>query len=426
MANVAIHVEGLSKSYQLGQRRGYDTLRDSIAGAAGSLFRGERGESQRKTIWALNEVSFEVQAGEVLGVIGRNGAGKTTLLKILSRITEPTRGLADIHGRLGSLLEVGTGFHPELTGRENISLNGAILGMRRTEITRKFDDIVEFAGVEAFIDTPVKRYSSGMYVRLAFSVAAHLEPEVLLVDEVLAVGDADFQKRCLGKMQEIGKAGRTVLFVSHSMPTVARLCDRVLLMEGGRLVADGATPGVIARYLRSEEGARSRRVWPDPAVAPGDDVARLRSVRVIDEDTAETESVDMRASVGIEFAFDVLRAERALTPLISVTNDQGVHVFNALDPSERWRGEVLPGSYLSTAWIPPHLLNEGTHVVSVFVNAISSGAMTKHAVEPDAVSFQVVNRSEEPSAKGSFVQAWGGAVSPLLNWETVASERSDG
>jgi lipopolysaccharide transport system ATP-binding protein len=253
MNQIAISVEGLSKRYRIksAQER-HDTLRDQIMA---TLRRGGSRRTERtagtEDVWAVKDVSFEVKKGDVLGIIGRNGAGKTTLLKILSRITEPTEGRAIMHGRVGSLLEVGTGFHPELSGRENIYLNAAILGMTRKEIERKFDEIVDFAGVQKFIDTPVKRYSSGMYVRLAFAVAAHLEPEILVVDEVLAVGDATFQKKCLGKMNAIAKGGRTVLFVSHNMPAVSSLCDRVVWLDDGRLREQGPTAAVISSYLHS-------------------------------------------------------------------------------------------------------------------------------------------------------------------------------
>src|SRR5712692_7722218 len=237
MTDVAVRVEGLSKLYQLGRKRERPA---SFAARAGGALRSAVGRrSPRPSIWALKDVSFEVHEGEVLGIIGRNGAGKSTLLKILSRLSEPTRGRAIVNGRLGSLLEVGTGFHSQLTGRENVYMNGAILGMRRGELDRKFDQIVEFAGVEAFLDTPVKYYSSGMYVRLAFAVAAHLEPDILVVDEVLAVGDIAFQRKCLGKLGEVASEGRTVLFVSHNMPTIKSLCTRAILIDGGRLVQDG-------------------------------------------------------------------------------------------------------------------------------------------------------------------------------------------
>ncbi|HET6646993.1 MAG TPA: ABC transporter ATP-binding protein, partial [Pyrinomonadaceae bacterium] len=266
MTDIAIRCEGLSKQYRIGERESYKALRDVITDAAAAPFRRLRSavrngnghlssirnpKSEIQDFWALDDVSFEVKRGEVVGIIGRNGAGKSTLLKILSRITKPTRGEAQIHGRVGSLLEVGTGFHPELTGRENIYLNAAILGMRKTEVERKFDEIIAFAEVEKFIDTPVKRYSSGMYVRLAFAVAAHLEPEILLVDEVLAVGDAQFQKKCLGKIGEVAQGGRTVLFVSHNMGAIRNLCSRGIWLEEGRIVDQGPALQIIDQYLRS-------------------------------------------------------------------------------------------------------------------------------------------------------------------------------
>jgi len=263
VTDFAIRVEHLGKRYRIGERERYRALRDTLADAVKAPLRRLRSPRTAhvvdNTIWALRDVSLEVAPGEVLGVIGHNGAGKSTLLKILSRITEPTEGRAEVRGRVGSLLEVGTGFHPELTGRENIYLNGAILGMKHAEITRRFDEMVAFAGVERFIDTPVKRYSSGMYLRLAFAVAAHLEPEILLVDEVLAVGDAAFQKKCLGRMSDVAREGRTVLFVSHNLPSIENLCQRVVVVDGGRLVMQGDPVTCIAAYL----GARTE---PKPAV----------------------------------------------------------------------------------------------------------------------------------------------------------------
>jgi lipopolysaccharide transport system ATP-binding protein len=254
MSDIAIRVEHLSKRYRIGRaQRRHDTLRDALSDALDGLLHPSRGRAERlETIWALRDVSFEVRRGEVVGIIGRNGAGKSTLLKILSRITEPTEGRAEIHGRVGSLLEVGTGFHPELSGRENIYLNGAILGMKRTEIARRFDEIVAFAEIEPFLDTPVKRYSSGMYVRLAFAVAAHLEPEILLVDEVLAVGDAGFQRKCLGKMGDVAGQGRTVLFVSHNMAAVTALCGRAMLLSRGQTEFCGEADQAVARYMAPE------------------------------------------------------------------------------------------------------------------------------------------------------------------------------
>jgi lipopolysaccharide transport system ATP-binding protein len=422
MADFAIRAVGLSKQYRIGQLlRRHDTLRDQISSAAKALVHGDLKRTPPEMIWALEDVSFEIDQGEIVGIIGRNGAGKTTLLRLLSRISEPTAGYADVRGRLRSLLEVGTGFHGELTGRENIYLNGAILGRRRTEVNRKFDEIVEFSGVEKFLDTPLKRYSSGMYVRLAFAVAAHLEPEILIVDEVLAVGDAAFQKRCLGKMETIGRSGRTVVFVSHSMPTVTRLCSRAILLDGGHVVADGPTESIVARYLQADLGTTARREWPEPGSRPGDDVARLRSVTVVGADGQPVEAADLREPVGIELAFDVISQREPITPMIAVYNEQGVHAFNALDPDPRWERPQPPGRYRSCAWIPGNLLNEGSYIVSVFLNTVGHGKTVKHVAATEIVSFQVADLGAGPSAKGTFGQPWGGVISPLLEW-TIDTE----
>jgi lipopolysaccharide transport system ATP-binding protein len=428
MSSDAIRVERLGKRYRLGAARGaftYGSLRDTIADASAEWLQRLRGAAldgrrMPPTLWALRNVSFGVAPGEVVGIIGRNGAGKSTLLKILSRITKPTEGAVEFRGRLGSLLEVGTGFHPELTGRDNIYLNGAILGMRRHEIQRKFDDIVEFSGVSAFIDTPVKRYSSGMYVRLAFAVAAHLEPEILVVDEVLAVGDAAFQKQCLGKMQEVSRTGRTILFVSHNMPAVTRLCPRALLLADGCIVEDGPSEAVVARYLRAELGTQARRAWaPDDPAAPGNDWVRLRAVRVVDEHGETAESIDIRRRVGIETTFDVRRREQPFVPGIVLANEQGGAVFSAIDTDPRWREAADPGSYTSTAWIPGNLLNEGTMIVSVALGTYASGGKTvRQATANDVVAFHVVDTGEGGSARGDYPGTWSAPVRPLLDWST--------
>jgi len=410
----AVAAEGLSKRYRIGElQAAYGTLRDSISAAARRLGRPHR--DHRKEIWALRDVSFEVPEGQVLGIVGRNGAGKTTLLKILTRITTPTEGRAEIRGRVGSLLEVGTGFHPELTGRENVFLNGAVLGMKRREIARKLPDIVEFSGIEQFMDTPVKRYSSGMYVRLAFAVAAHLEPEILLVDEVLAVGDAEFQRRCLGRMEEIGRSGRTVLFVSHNMQAIAQLCDRAVWLEQGRVVGDGSSSEVVARYLQSGYGSGSRWQPPDPERAPGNDLVRLRSVRVV-QDGEEAAAVDVRRPVGIEIGFRVLGRGRPLFPKIKLVDGQGDVVFNAMDTSPRWREPAPPGDYLSTAWIPANLLNEGFVTVHVAVCSLAAPKLHHHLNVYDAVGFHVQDPGEGDSARGLFTGQWKGVVRPLLEW----------
>ena len=422
MSSEAVRVEALGKQYRLGAPRGmftYGSLRDALTQFAARPFRGRDGQGPGQLLWALRDVSFSVAPGEVVGIIGPNGAGKSTLLKILSRITKPTEGYAELRGRLGSLLEVGTGFHPELTGRDNIYLNGAILGMRRDEIRRKFDDIVEFSGVREFIETPVKRYSSGMYVRLAFAVAAHLEPEILVVDEVLAVGDAAFQKQCLGKMEEVSRTGRTILFVSHNMTAITRLCTRAVLLSKGRVVEDGPSDRVVARYLSSELGTQARREWDaaDPA-APGNDWVRLRSVRVVDQERATVDSIDVRRPVGVEITFDVRQRGQPFVPGIVLVNDQGSAVFSAMDTSTSWREPRDPGSYTSTAWIPGNLLNEGMIVVSVALGTHGPGGkMERQAVANEVVAFQVIDAGEGGTARGDYAGTWVQPVRPLLTWD---------
>jgi lipopolysaccharide transport system ATP-binding protein len=416
---VAIEAHGLSKRYQIGQlQAAYGTLRESMTRTAKRLVGAEHAH-ERQEIWALRDVSFQVRTGEVLGVIGRNGAGKSTLLKVLTRITSPTEGRALIRGRVGSLLEVGTGFHPELTGRENIFLNGSILGMKRREIQQKLDEIIEFSGVEKFIDTPVKRYSSGMYVRLAFSVAAHLEPEILVVDEVLAVGDAEFQQRCLGRMEDLSGTGRTVLFVSHNMHAINQLCDRAILLEGGTISMDGDPAEVVTRYLQSTHGTGSHWVWPDVETAPGDELVRLRSVRVVDEDGDTADTVDVRRPVGIEITFRVLKHGHPVFPKIKLRDRQGEIAFNAIDTDPRWLEPAAPGEYASTAWIAGNLLNEGLSSVDVAICSLLFPKLHQRAAWYDAVSFHVHDPGEGDSARGPFQGQLRGVVRPLLDWTTA-------
>ncbi len=417
----AITIEGVGKRYRLGAHRAaYGTLRDAIANAVRHTPAAERAPRE---VWALRDVSLSIEEGEVVGLIGRNGAGKSTLLRILTRITAPTEGRAVIKGRIGSLLEVGTGFHPELTGRENIFLNGSILGMRRREIADKLDDIVEFAGVENFIDTPVKRYSSGMYVRLAFAVAAHLEPEILLVDEVLSVGDAEFQKRCLGRMEDMSQSGRTVVFVSHNMHTITQLCERVVLLEQGGVVADGDASEIVASYLQEHAGAGScwRAIETDPAQSDGS--VRLESVRAIHRDGTRADIVDIRTPVGIELTFTVLEGASPLVPKIKVVDGRGQVAFNAIDTHPRWHSETAPGEYTTTAWIPGNLLAEGLMLVDASVVAVGTTRFHHHAGKPEAISFHVQDHGEGDSARGLFLGQWKGAVRPLLEWETHVSSR---
>ena len=313
MSDLAIHVEGLSKSFRLGHRLTYHRFSEFLENIAKNVTRLPKrflksGEAETPisagSFMALDEISFDVKKGEVFGIIGRNGAGKSTLLKLLARIMRPTRGRIEIRGRVGSLLEVGTGFHPELTGRENIFLNGAVLGMTRREILKKFDEIVEFSEVERFLDTAVKYYSSGMYVRLAFAVAAHLEPEILIVDEVLAVGDGAFQQKCMGKMGASSREGKTVLIVSHSLPVITNLCQRAILLEGGKIVAMGPPADVVRKYLSEVRSASGEVVWETPEAAPGTELVRMHAVRVFQEGLdGPTADIDISREVSIQISY---------------------------------------------------------------------------------------------------------------------------
>jgi lipopolysaccharide transport system ATP-binding protein len=427
MNDIAIQVEKISKKFHLGRKhKKHKTLRDTLADTftapirrAGKLLRGKPAGAAEldETIWALRDISFEIKQGEAVGIIGRNGAGKSTLLKVLSRITDPTEGFVTIHGRIGSLLEVGTGFHQELTGRENIFLNGAILGMKKIEIKRQFDEIVAFAEVEKFIDTPVKHYSSGMYLRLAFAVAAHLEPEILIVDEVLAVGDSRFQKKCLNKMEDVGKKGRTVLFVSHNMSAVTRLCQRAILLDGGRLLKDGPSHQVVAAHMHSGLGTTAVREWLDVAKAPGGEVARLLAVRVRTEDDQISDNVNISKSVAIEMEYEVLKSGYVLLPFYHFFNDEGVNVFQAHDTDPAWKSRPRPaGRYVSTVWIPGNFLSDGILFVSAGVATLNPVIPQFH--ERDAVAFQVSDSLESGLARGDWAGNMGGLVRPLFEWNT--------
>ena len=414
-----IEVNNLAKQYRIGAiRPPYQTLRESLLNAVRIPFRRQGGSRSRtETIWALNDASFQVEPGEAVGIIGRNGAGKSTLLKILSRITEPTSGNAKIYGRVASLLEVGTGFHPELTGRENIFLNGAILGMKRAEIARKFDEIVAFSEVEKFIDTPVKWYSSGMYLRLAFSVAAHLDPEILIIDEVLAVGDARFQSKCINKMQDVGKKGRAVLFVSHNTSAIARLCSRAICLEQGRVIADGPASRIVSSYLSIGLGTTPERTWNDTNTAPGDSIVRLSAVRVRSEDGLVTSALDIRRPVRLEMEYEVLEPGHVLVPNYQVFNEEGLHVFAARERDPEWDGRIRPvGRYVTTAWIPGNFLAEGTFLVGAAISTMNP--VVVHCHERQAVAFQVIDSMEGDSARGDYGGPMLGVVRPILRWLT--------
>jgi lipopolysaccharide transport system ATP-binding protein len=420
---VAVRIEGVGKRYRIGALHpGYATLREMLGDALAAPFRRLRGDDSRRseTIWALRDVNMEVRRGDLVGVIGHNGAGKSTLLKILSRITRPSAGSVEITGRVGSLLEVGTGFHPDLTGRENIYLNGAILGMRRVEIRKKFDEIVAFSELEKFVETPVKFYSSGMYVRLAFSVAAHLEPEILIMDEVLAVGDAAFQQKCLDKMRDIRLQGRTIFFVSHDLSAVTRLCKRVVLLEGGRVTAEGQPQEVVNRYLNSSWKAGAERAWGEGLDAPGNNVVRLRRVRVRDEQGGTASAFDVRRPVYIEVTYDVLEEGHALVPVVELYNEEGALVFSTHDAGGEWRRRARTrGRYTSAVRIPGNLLAEGSLIAHVSVMSHFPSTIL-HAREANAVAFQIVDEPGGASARGDYVGPMPGVVRPLLEWTTRA------
>lgn len=419
MSEVAIHVEQLSKRYRIGaSRNGSRTLREQIVESfaapvrrLGSVFRGNSTFVGEESIWALKDVSFDVKRGEVVGIIGRNGSGKSTLLKLLSRITEPTLGYAETHGRVASLLEVGTGFHPELTGRENIYLNSAILGMRRTEIVRRFDEIVAFAEVEKFIDTPVKHYSSGMYLRLAFSVAAHLEPEILLVDEVLAVGDAAFQRKCLGKMGEVARQGRTILFVSHNMGAVSRLCSRAVLLNDGRVLAQGPTQDVTRRYLTSSL-AETRKCEVHIEERP-DLSFQIISVAVTNAEGDLLSRAGLWDSTLIRVSYLVKRRLHGSNLAVWVSRD-GNTIFESFDTdlSPDQFAERAPGYYRAVIPVPTGLLPVGTYTVSLATGLTSVGVIDAHR---DVLSFEVVADDEDVTHKS---YSRGGMVMAKLAWKT--------
>lgn len=420
MGDYSIRVENLGKRYKIGENLiEYQTLRDSIAGIFKPNTKTDIVQTG-KSIWALKDVSFDVKQGEVLGIIGKNGAGKSTLLKILSRVTEPTEGVVEINGRVGSLLEVGTGFHPELTGRENIYLNGAILGMKRHEINQKFDKIVEFSEVADFIDTPVKRYSSGMYLRLAFAVAAHLEPEILVVDEVLAVGDAEFQRKCIGKMSDVSKEGRTVLFVSHNMSAILRLTEESLVIDHGKLIKRAPSTDAVDFYLSrglSQEGQRS---WTDEDFSGSDPDFRPLSIKLLNPTGQVSDSLRSVEPIVIEISYRIKRDITGLRVGIYLLTPRGEYVLTSFDTDNTDTYEKLttrkPGMYTSRCTIPANLLNEGRYVVGVNASVFR---IKRYFHDEQALSFSV-------DGSGAPGKQWPeprlGTVRPLLDWEIEGIE----
>ncbi len=423
MSSVIIHGEGLGKRYNRGALQQIGLLRDHLGRMLRSplsIFRRPKEES----FWALANVSLEVREGEVLGLIGSNGAGKTTLLKILSRIIKPTTGWAEIRGRVGSLLEVGTGFHPELTGRENTFLSGAILGMGKSEIRRKFDEIVAFAEIEQFIDTPVKHYSSGMYVRLAFAVAAHLEPEILLVDEVLAVGDVSFQKKCLGKMGDVSRQGRTIVLVSHNMTAIRSLSHRVVWLECGAIRQDGAATSVISAYLSRYVKPRTEHFWPEPANAPGNDVVRIRKINVRADGPTEGDQgadlITVRTPLVLEFEYWNLQPGVRLSLSIHIYDEEGTRAFCSFPPyDDVWDSQSFPaGLFRSRCYIPGDLLNAGTYRVHLLV--IRDRSYEVFGMEDGFVFDVQDSRSDDVKWYGKIL----GVVRPALKWRTELLQKA--
>jgi lipopolysaccharide transport system ATP-binding protein len=428
MSDLAIRVENLGKEYRIGgqaepTRIQYNTLRDTITdGFTWPLrqirrrFSGDAGLQQPDNqIWALRDISFDVLEGNVLGIIGRNGAGKSTLLKILSRVTEPSEGYAEIHGRVGALLEVGTGFHPELTGRENIYLNGAILGMKRAEIESRFDEIVDFSGVARFIDTPVKRFSSGMYLRLAFSVAAHLEPEILVVDEVLAVGDAEFQRKCLGKMSDVAAEGRTVLFVSHNMSAILRLTQETIVLERGALAMRAPTPEAVDYYLTSGFSQSGERAWKEDEIPANARPFCPIALRVCDEQGTVTNNLRSTERIALEVEYSLSEPISGLRVGIYLMTSRGEYVLTSFDTDEPGLFERFStrkvGRFLSRCEIPPDFLNEGSYVIGINASAYR---IKRYFMDDRALTFTV-------DGAGSPGTQWPerrlGPVRPRLNWE---------
>lgn len=424
MGDTAIRAVDVSKRYYIGGRQDkYKTLRDTLTKSftapfhrAAQLLRGQVSgvSGLYEELWALKDVSFEIKHGEVVGIIGRNGAGKSTLLKILSRITEPTTGYIDVYGRVGSLLEVGTGFHPELTGRENIYLNGAILGMKKNEIDRKFDEIVAFAEVDKFIDTPVKHYSSGMGLRLGFAVAAHLETEILVVDEVLAVGDAAFQKKCLGKMSDVASQGRTVLFVSHNMGAMRTLCSSAIFLEQGRLVVKGSSGSVISEYLHGTRQREAEHIWKNMDLAPGNASLRLKRVAIHNHLNENTVDIDISEPFHIEIEYTVLKQGIRTGATIVLKTEDGTIVFSSISNRDHcWHGRARPeGTYRSTCSIPSHLLNEGRYYISIILWQEDYRLSVQ---EDDILQIQL---HDSGHTRNGYFGGWSGLVRPMLDWTT--------
>ena len=410
----AIEIRNLGKQYKLAASEPYLALRDIISGTVKNIFRPR--QSQDDKFWALRNIDLDIQPGERVGIIGRNGAGKSTLLKIISRIIPPTTGEATIRGRVGSLLEVGTGFHPELTGRENIYLNGSILGLKKAEINRQLDAIIDFSGVSKFIDTPLKHSSSGMQMRLAFAVASHLESEILLIDEVLAVGDFAFQQKCLHKMEEVSKGqGRTVLFVSHNMDSIRKFCSACILLHEGKLIANGDTGTIINQYVSSHLQTKSVWEWVSPKIS-SDQTVRLHKIWLHKEDMTLIDRFDTTEKIGISATYEVQSEKANFTHGLNIFNQEQVHLFSSHDlEGIEQNFKKLKGRYQVTVWIPGHLLPEGLFDVGFALMNPTPLDILIH--EEQILTFEVYTDFSKKSARGQYSEHFPGIVRPLLNWE---------
>jgi len=410
----AVEISQLGKKYRIKKTERYLALRDAISDSVRNIFK--RNSADKSDFWALRNINLTIEPGERLGIIGKNGAGKSTLLKLLSRVTFPTTGEVIIRGRLASLLEVGTGFHPELTGRENIYLNGSILGLKKTEIERQFDAIVDFSGVEPFLETPLKNYSSGMQLRLAFAVAAHLEPEILLIDEVLAVGDMEFQKKCLGKMEEVSKQqGRTILFVSHNMSYISSLCTKGVLLTNGQMAASGDVSEVINTYIADISNRSASQSWKENE-QPGNDVVRLHSVGLVNSSMKTTENFKVTEDIGVEMIYEVMKDNEVLWLGHNIHNEQGINIFDTHSVgTDYYRQPHRKGKYSSVVWIPRDLLNPGIFFISSAIfNHLKN---TIHLHERDVLMFTVHEVFDQETARGLSGGDFPGVVRPLLKWQ---------
>lgn len=426
MSEIILKAENISKQYRLGQigtgtishdlNRWWSKVRgkeDPFLKVGETNDRSTKGESDY--IWALKDINFEVKRGEILGIIGKNGAGKSTLLKILSRVTSPTTGEIKTKGRIASLLEVGTGFHPEMTGRENIYLNGAILGMTKAEIRSKIDEIIEFSGCERYVDTPVKRYSSGMTVRLAFAVAAHLEPDILVVDEVLAVGDAEFQKKAIGKMQDISKGeGRTVLFVSHNMDSIMRLCTRAILMKNGNIIEKGNVSKVIDTYLKTEFGITSQKLWSSNN---GNRLVKIRSIKAHDSSYESCKNFKITKKIGVTITYEILESGHKIHTALNFFNSSGVNIFDSHESGTKlYHDKKEIGIYETTVWVYENLFSEGVIVIGVAL--VTHNPFAVHFHEREAIAFNMTEDLNNSPTRGDYVGSLPGIIRPNLQWES--------